>query len=65
MNAKIAQDDAVIAKVQTELNEATERAKKQYETYKERIRVMYENGSESYLDVLLKAESFSDFFEQI
>lgn len=64
MNAKIAQDDAVISKVQTELNEATERAEKQYETYKERIRVMYENGNESYLDVLLKAESFSDFLNR-
>lgn len=64
MNEKIAQDDAVIEAVQKKLDEATEKANQQYEAYKERIRVMYENGSTSYFEILLNANSFSDFLNK-
>jgi len=64
MNQKIAQDDAVIADVQKQLDDATAKAEKQYETYKERIRVMYENGTDSFFEILLNSESFSDFLNK-
>ncbi len=64
MNKKIAQDDAVIEEVQKKLDEAIIMADNQYEAYKERIRVMYENGSSNYFEILLKADSFSDFLNK-
>ncbi len=64
MNKKITQDDAVIEEVQKKLDEAIIMADNQYEAYKERIRVMYENGSSNYFEILLKADSFSDFLNK-
>lgn len=64
MNGKIAIDDAAITKVQKELVEATEKANKQYDTFKERLRVMYESGSSNYIDILLQSKSFSDFLNK-
>lgn len=64
MNGKIAVDDAAISKVQGELDIAAEKASKQYETFKERLRVMYECGSNNYIDILLESKSFSDFLNK-
>ena len=64
MNGKIAVDDAQIAQVQGELDIASEKAAKQYETFKERLRVMYECGSSNYIDILLESKSLSDFLNK-
>ena len=64
MNGKIAVDDAQIAVIQGELDIATEKAAKQYETFKERLRVMYECGSSNYIDILLESKSLSDFLNK-
>lgn len=42
------------------LEQATIRAEEQYELYKTRMRVMYEGGNTSYLEILLSADSFFD-----
>lgn len=49
----------------TELNEIQAKEEQQYEAYKLRIRVMEEEGSISYLSVLLSADSFSDLLSKV
>ena len=44
-----------------ELAEAEAKREAQYETLKQRIRYMYENGEVGYLDVIFEATDFSDF----
>ena len=44
-----------------QLDEAQKTADKQYEDMKLRIRYMYENGQNSYLETLLSSENLSDF----
>lgn len=51
--------------VSVELDEAAQAAEEQYEAYKTRVRVMYENGATGYLDILLSAESIGDFFDRL
>ncbi len=65
VNIKIGDYEESITKVEGELEEAQEKLDVQYETYKKRVRVMYENGSTGYLDVLLSAENIGDFFEKV
>ncbi len=54
-----------LANSEQELKEATEKKEKQYESLKERIRVMYEYGDSGYLEILLDAKGFTDFFRRI
>lgn len=54
-----------LAKSEEELKEATIKKEKQYESLKERIRVMYEYGNSGYLEILLDAKGFTDFFKRI
>jgi len=50
---------------QEELKQAIVDRENQYESLKKRIRVMYENGSTGYMDVLLEADGFSDFLKRV
>ena len=52
-------------KAKDELAKAEEAMENQNMTLSERIRVMYKNGNIGYLEVLLEAESFSDFISRI
>ena len=68
----IAEVDSQIAELQNKIDEATEQLNKataaleeQYNKYGERVRVMYENSSTGYLDVLLSSDSIGDFFEKL
>lgn len=65
VNEEISGYESQIAVAQTELEDATVKLNNQYETYKTRVRVMYENSSIGYIDILLSAESISDFFEKL
>lgn len=69
---KIEENEKEIAKVQVQIEdlrkeiEAAEAAKKtQYETMKQRIKYMYENGNEGYLELLLEAGSLSELFNRV
>ncbi len=57
-NLTVANEEYEILTV--ELAEAEEKEHNQYETMKKRIKYMYENGSESYLDIILSADSIRD-----
>lgn len=50
-----------IADAEIELKSATLERDRQYETLRSRLRVMHETGPISWLDVLLRSESISDF----
>ncbi len=65
LDSKIEEYEEDIEKVTAELEEAAIALDKQFETYKTRVRVMYENGSNGYLDILLSAQSVGDFFTKL
>ena len=54
-----------IANTESALNKAKEQEKKQYRNMKKRIQVMYENGQTSYVEMLLSADSFTDFLNAV
>lgn len=52
---------SAIAVTEAEMNEAEEKEQKQYESMKKRIQFMYENGTDSYLEILFSSEDFAEF----
>lgn len=56
--ARINQKEADLAVAQQKCDE-------QYDSFKTRARIMYENGPSSYIEVLFGSESFSDFVSNI
>ena len=50
---------------QEELKQAILDRDNQYDSLKSRVRVMYENGTAGYLNVLLEADGFSDFLKRV
>lgn len=54
-----------LEKTEQELKIAEENKNKQYESLKKRLRVMYEYGSESYLEILIDSEGITDFFTRM
>lgn len=56
--------EEMIAQKEEELVEAQQKEEEQYEKFKTRVRVMYEQGETSYLEVLLSADDLSDFLSK-
>lgn len=56
--------EEMIAQKEEELAEAQKKEEEQYEKFKTRVRVMYEQGETSYLEVLLSADDLSDFLSK-
>ena len=54
----------MIAAKEEELVAAQAKEQEQYEKFKSRVRVMYEQGDTSYLEVLLSSSDFSDFLSR-
>lgn len=63
-NTRIKKTERTLEKTKLELEEAKKQEEKQYETMKLRIKYMYENGSTDYVDLLVRADSFSDFLNR-
>ena len=61
---KITAKEEEIAKTQAELDAALEREENQKDAMIRRIRIMYEKRDSYILDMMLKAESFSDFLNR-
>lgn len=49
-----------LKKEQASLEEATQNAQIQYDTMKKRIKYMYENGNQDYIDILFSSKSIAD-----
>lgn len=64
-NAEIAETDRKLKKAEEELATAKEKSENQYEAYKERFRVMCEEGSVSYLEIIFSSDSIMDFVNNI
>ncbi|WP_250278816.1 murein hydrolase activator EnvC family protein [[Clostridium] colinum] len=54
-----------LVKSEKDLEEAKIKKEKQYKSLKQRIRVIYEYGDSGYVDILLDAKGFTDFFKRI
>ncbi len=65
MNEEVAAYNLLIADKQDELDEATDRLNQLNAEYKERIRIMEEEGEVSYWEVLFNANSFSDLLDRL
>lgn len=64
LKAQIDDANANLKKIKKDLKEAKETAQNQYDTMKKRIKYMYENGSQDYVEILLSASSFSDLLNR-
>lgn len=53
---------ALLAAKTEELNAAEEACDKQFDSFKTRARIMYENGATTYIELLFSVGSFSEFF---
>lgn len=62
---KIAAKNVEIDAAESRIAELTTRSESQYEAMKKRVQYMYENGNQSYLELLLGASSFSDFLNRM
>ncbi len=65
VNAKIAETDKSLAEQQIKLDAATKKAEEKYDLFKERFRVMCEQGDVSYVEMLLSAKNFGDFVDKV
>ena len=61
---ELEEKEGQIAQTEAELQAAIEKSQRQYQAMKERIKFVYENGNQSYIELILKAENFSDFLNR-
>lgn len=61
---KIGKAETELEKIKSELAAAEAEEEKQYTTMKKRIKYMYENGSQEYLEILFGATSISDLLNR-
>ena len=64
LDNELAEKEEQISQTEAELKAARKKSQRQYEAMKERIKFVYENGNQSYFELILKAESFSDFINR-
>jgi murein DD-endopeptidase MepM/ murein hydrolase activator NlpD len=63
-NVRLSETEGTLEVTRQELSVAKAEEEKQYEAMKLRIKYMYENGSADYLELLVKADNFSDFLNR-
>lgn len=64
LSNELKEKEGQIAQTEAELQAAEEKAQRQYEGMKERIKYVYENGNNSYIEMILQAKNFSDFLNR-
>lgn len=64
LNGKITKANSNLKQIKADLVQAKETAQNQYDTMKKRIKYMYENGSQDYVEILLSANSISDLLNR-
>ncbi len=65
IDARIAETDGKLKIEEEKLAVATEKAEAQYEVFKERFRVMCEQGDVSYIQLFLSSKSFADLIDSV
>ncbi len=61
INEDYASESARLSILKRERDDAVKKADSQYATLKNRIRIMYEYGTDNYLEILLSSKNISDF----
>lgn len=64
-NKEIAKTDAKLKETEEKLAKAKKKSEEQYDAYKERFRVMCEDGTVSYIALIFSSESLMDFVNNI
>lgn len=64
LNELLDEKEAEIEKARKELDAAKKKEEEQYAAMKKRIKFMYESGSTSYIEMILSADSFTDFLNK-
>lgn len=64
LEGKISTENSNLKTTQKELEAATKTEENQYATMKKRIKYMYENGNQDYLEILYSSESIADFLNR-
>jgi murein DD-endopeptidase MepM/ murein hydrolase activator NlpD len=64
LETKIAEKELEVEQIQEQLRTAEENEANQYASMKQRIKFMYENGNQAYVDMLFGAESFADMMNK-
>lgn len=65
INTEIAEKEEQIEETTAQYEEAKKNEEDQYEAMKLRIRYMYEKGDETYMQMLIEAQSFSDMMNKV
>lgn len=65
IEGQIAENEKQISATQTELENAEAEAEAYDDTFKTRVRAMYERGSVSYLQIIFGAEGFADLLKRL
>ena len=65
VNGQVAESEAKIAKKNEELEAAQKECDEQYADYCERAKLLLQKGTMSYLEILIHADSFSDFLTRL
>lgn len=64
-NAEIAKTEDALEKAEKELEEAKKKTEEQYGAYKERFRIMCEEGATSYLEMIMSSDNLMDFVDNM
>lgn len=64
LEVKVAEKEQEVTQIKQQLKEAEENETNQYVSMKQRIKFMYEKGSQTYLTMLFEAEDFSDMMNK-
>lgn len=65
VSAELDRTAALLSQKETELALAQEECEKQFNSFKNRARIMYENGPSTYIEILFSSGSFSEFMSSI
>ncbi len=65
LSVQIEENEKGIAQITEELEEARQDAEEYEDTFKERVRVMYERSGVSFLNILFGAENFADLLKRV
>ncbi len=65
INSNLEETKKNLSQAETDLKKANKDKENQIEIFKQRIRIMYENGNEGYLELILDAEDISDFLTKL
>lgn len=65
LKGKIEVAEIDLRDIKADLKEAKETEQNQYDTMKKRIKYIYENGSQGYLEIILGSRSFSDLLNRV